>query len=320
MTYFLNEHSLSGQYATSYEFQQALTRVIRCKQHIEQTGYPLFCCDQLRGSPVTEANNFQAEVNLLDRSKKTLILRWFDQANWLPTQRHEPADEYLWNGQPILNSSLAEASCRNFQGDHSDLMSFSPSENFNNTPVVVSWETAATPAIQIEVNNHWTLEQITAALEDRRSEAQQQPVINWPDLIQWGRTFCSSLVLAEYLPDFLRGVPFSASVAAQVQQRLLILNALRAEINFSGTYTGHEIYRQYFVGDRAYFTDESERNKHNFRNEMTFIHPENPDGILFCPWHGKVSTQVFRIHFNWPLVPPTSPLYIVYIGPKITKG
>ena len=39
---------------------------------------------------------------------------------------------------------------------------------------------------------------------------------------------------------------------------------------------------------------------------------------LFCPWHGKVKSPQYRIHFSWPTT-ATTPIYIVYVGPKLTK-
>jgi hypothetical protein len=39
---------------------------------------------------------------------------------------------------------------------------------------------------------------------------------------------------------------------------------------------------------------------------------------IFCTWHGKVKTPQYRIHFSWP-ISAVAPLYVVYIGPKITK-
>ena len=40
---------------------------------------------------------------------------------------------------------------------------------------------------------------------------------------------------------------------------------------------------------------------------------------LFCPWHGKVSTRTLRIHFSPGQIRASDPLYVVYVGPKLTK-
>lgn len=81
---------------------------------------------------------------------------------------------------------------------------------------------------------------------------------------------------------------------------------------------GHTLYQKHFTGDKAWFSDSSDTEKARFKNELIFKHPANPNEVLFCPWHGKVKTPQLRIHFSWP-IREDQPLYIVYVGPKITK-
>jgi hypothetical protein len=71
-------------------------------------------------------------------------------------------------------------------------------------------------------------------------------------------------------------------------------------------------------GDNAWFSDSSEAEKNEFEESLTFPHPVEPGQTLFCTWHGKVKTQQIRIHFSWPVRWDT-PLYILYVGPKITR-
>ena len=47
--------------------------------------------------------------------------------------------------------------------------------------------------------------------------------------------------------------------------------------------TGNELYNKHFVGEKAWFTDESKKNKDNFRKEMTFPDPEDTSQKIFCP-------------------------------------
>ncbi len=39
---------------------------------------------------------------------------------------------------------------------------------------------------------------------------------------------------------------------------------------------------------------------------------------LECFWHGKIKSPQYRIHFSYPIEEDV-PLYIAYIGPKLTK-
>ena len=81
---------------------------------------------------------------------------------------------------------------------------------------------------------------------------------------------------------------------------------------------GDRIYQDYFTGDKAWFTDSSESEKHNFKSSLTFLDPENKKEHIFCPWHGKINTPKMRIHFSWP-ISHDKPLHMVYIGHKLTK-
>ena len=92
------------------------------------------------------------------------------------------------------------------------------------------------------------------------------------------------------------------------------------EMNEDGSLSeaGTRLRQDYFVGKRALFTDESERRKTAKRSDDAFTFPD-PDGSggLRCHWHGKIGTQYFRIHFEWPVPAPRKKLKIAYIGRKI---
>ncbi len=78
---------------------------------------------------------------------------------------------------------------------------------------------------------------------------------------------------------------------------------------------GEELRNTYFVGERSWFSDESETRK---RSPETFTFPDpDGDGTLVCFWRDKVSTRAFRIHFEWPVSPPVRRLRVVYIGPHL---
>lgn len=52
---------------------------------------------------------------------------------------------------------------------------------------------------------------------------------------------------------------------------------------------------------------------------FTFADPADQTALIFCPFHGKIKTPQYRIHFPWPLAREESRLRIAYIGPKLTK-
>lgn len=71
-------------------------------------------------------------------------------------------------------------------------------------------------------------------------------------------------------------------------------------------------------GRGATFTDSSDSEKSEFKKEMTFDNPLDAKRTLFCPWHGKVQTPQLRVHFSYPICADEA-LFVVYVGPKLTK-
>ena len=322
MVFLLNELSLHGQYESSSTFFQALSLVVRMKEVVERSGERFLCCDQLRLAQVTSETTFEAEISALTNSaQKLAIIRWFDRSNWFAARAHDPDDEFLWQHLDVTNHSMAEAAFRLQVGERSALFGFNPSR-CDSSPITVSWETAKNFAKPVEVENYWTLDELILALHRWGLDAKEVPIQSWGQLIDWGREYCHNLIFPAYVLEGLDGVPFSSVVAEQAKRRLEVLNALKTETNDVGERTteGHRLYQTHFVGERAWFTDESDTNKKKFNKDMTFSDPLRDGKEVFCPWHGKISTLYFRIHFSWPLQQTSDPIAIVYIGPKITKN
>jgi hypothetical protein len=128
------------------------------------------------------------------------------------------------------------------------------------------------------------------------------------------------LILAEPIVKVLERQPFDVGVSRSILDRLNVLQSLCQETASDGSLSkeGIEIHQQFFVGEKAQFSDESDRNKNDFRNEMTFRDPITGTD-LFCPWLGKVKKGQFRIHFEWPRPQGQPQIKVLYIGPKITK-
>ena len=118
----------------------------------------------------------------------------------------------------------------------------------------------------------------------------------------------------------IAGLLFSVGAAERVMLLFDILDRFVRAFDSSGRRTaeGHEIYRTYFTGGNALFSDSSDTEKLDFRSELTFRHPDQPGRSLFCPWHGKVRHLELRMHYTWS-GRSGEPLYVVYVGPKITK-
>src|SRR5258707_479093 len=129
------------------------------------------------------------------------------------------------------------------------------------------------------------------------------------------------LLLSPDILNYLGGHPFHPGVAERIFALLGVLQYLAAETQDDQSFTsaGREHWLKHSVGEKAWFTDESDRNKRDFRNELTFRDPETREAS-FCPWHGKIKMNQFRIHFEWPRPHGQKRIKVLYIGPKITRG
>ena len=170
-------------------------------------------------------------------------------------------------------------------------------------------------AWNIDVLNYWDTDELQAALA-----ATASPLASWTDLEAAARSRYPDLTFSQDSFYRLRGQPFRKGAAERLLERLAILHDLKNCFDERGERTsrGHYTYQQHFTGDKAWFSDSSNAEKSAFRKELTFRHPTNAGEPLFCTWHGKVKTPQLRIHFSWP-IRANEPLYVVYIGPKITK-
>ncbi|HET6382658.1 MAG TPA: hypothetical protein VFJ58_04635 [Armatimonadota bacterium] len=320
MRFYLNELSLHGQFTSVGDFLPALKGVIQCRRAIEPAGAQLFVSKDLFGRAVFNGLIFSSAVGKLSRDQQRDIYLWIDRSNWSSHRLHSGDDFYSWHEDVITESSLAEAACAVESGFPSAALCFDPSECLE-TPLRVEWTPLNGGRRWISVDNYWSLATLQRRLEEWVRSEQSRPVASWAGLIEWAKTYCESLTLADYLLEPLKGIPFSDPVARQSQRLLGILNVFKNEFDGTGVRTarGNKMYDQYFTGSRALFSDESDSNKSQFKRELTFKNPASPHEGIFCPFHGKISTQFFRIHFSWPIT-ASDPVFVVYIGPKITKG
>jgi len=168
----------------------------------------------------------------------------------------------------------------------------------------------------LEVKNYWNLED----LRGLSSQAASVPT-SWNELLDKSRSRFTRLIIGGHCLSTLQGTPFSLALSRQILKILQILQDIMEQMDDFGALTpqGEELRRNYFVGERSIFSDESDTNKVNFQKQMTFPDPAESSRKMTCFWHGKINTPKFRIHFEWPVSRPQLGLRVAYIGPKISK-
>ncbi len=267
----------------------------------------------------------QAVHKWLSRDEQRAVLSWIQRQGpfWEDFRAHDGSEWFECKSEVVTDSAVAEAAWSCLQTDHRALFSVVPS-TWNYTPVRVRWvfETGGevSSSRDVDVDNYWTC----SALE-RELEASPSPIGSWDDLAAVVSRF-ERLTFLDDAFGALQGHPFSRAAAERILFLLKTLDKLKGCFDSSGNRTseGHELYQNFFTGQRggggrgALFTDSSDSEKNQFRKELTFSHPSNAQETLFCPWHGKVQTPQLRVHFSYP-IQADEELYIVYIGPIITK-
>lgn len=232
---------------------------------------------------------------------------------WDEIQEHSSDDLYECNGDIVTDTAVGEAAYCILRGIHRRLVSMTPS-CWTTSPLSVVWCDKRVGR-SIDVPNYWDADELETALADAPI-----PLASWRDFEETARSRYPDLTFSSDSFDPLQGQPFSKGAAERLLERLAILHDLKNCFDERGARTsdGERLYQKHFTGDKAWFSDSSDTEKSAFRKELTFRHPTNAGESLFCTWHGKVNTPKLRIHFSWP-IRANAPLYVVYVGPKITR-
>jgi hypothetical protein len=225
-------------------------------------------------------------------------------------------DSDMWlqvNELIVTETALGEAAICLLHGVLREVVSCTPSD-WTFTPIDVRWIRATNTYDDVEVTNHWEITSVEHSLA-----ACRRPINSWISLAAECHRQYDRLTIAADAFQPLNGFPFAPAAAHQIRLRLGVLDRLgRCFEQGARNAEGNRIYQDYFTGENAWFSDSSASEKSNFRAELTFAHPEWRDASLFCPMHGKVRPYQIRIHFFWP-IREQEPIFVVYVGPKLTK-
>lgn len=317
MEFILNDCSLHGQYATTAHLVEALKRLLAIRNRVEQSRRVVRCPRGLLESSIGSGMTLhQTLVSMSDRNLRGVILAWLAKNGpfWDDDPLHDAGDWFSVAGNIVTTTGLGEAAMAVLRGLPRAMLSFDPS-TWTHSPIDVVYEPGSSAAESIRLNNYWTLPAVEQHLREMRS-----PLTSWEALVQWAREECPRLTLVGDVIRRLDGHPFIPGAAERFQVLLATLDRLKSSMTENGAYTeeGMRLYQTHFVGGKVWFTDSSDSEKIDFKNELTFPDPENDGSTLFCPWHGKVKIEQMRMHFTFP-VRFDAPLHIVYIGPKLTK-
>ncbi|MCY4646389.1 MAG: hypothetical protein OXE73_05895 [Gammaproteobacteria bacterium] len=318
MEIFLNDQSLHGQYVDRSAFQESLDQIMAMRALAKRFDRDVHCHWAILTRDVLRGVSLQRVVGGLPRDQQRAVMWWLTRGGpfWWSDRRHG-GDDYLESeGDLVTESAIAEAAFRIRHDVECSLMSFTPSD-WNQSPVEVTWrrEAEGFDDESVAVENFWTVDN----LEERLARAMA-PIQSWGQLQHVSERHFSRLTFGEECFGPLSALPFRGSAAARILALLRILDRFADAFNADGSRSreGHRIYRDHFTGENAVFSDSSLTEKREFGQRLRFPHPDEPDEVLPCTWHGKVRAMTLRMHFSWP-VRYGQPVYVMYIGQKITR-
>lgn len=316
MELFFNDVSLHGQFQDVQGFVGALDTLMQMRQVAKSYGREIYCNRNCLQAMVTQQLSVPQVVGGIEKNKARALMLWFGQSGpyWEDVRQHSE-DEYLeCQDEVVTDTAVGECAYLKFSQRQAQLASFSPS--LWSAPLLeVIWRREGQDDSRENVVNHCSV----ASLDSELQRADP-PIESWEQLRRSCLRRFDNLHFSDDAFEPLFGRPFVLAAARSFIDLLSVLSRFKAthRLGAGRTQEGDELYQTYFTGPRAWFSDSSDREKIDFEHEMTFPHPEIDRDLIFAPFHGKVQTPQMRIHFSWP-VTASSPLYVLYVGDKITK-
>ena len=316
MDLLVNDLSINGQFPNVDSFREAINRVMKMRQIAQRFGRFLYCHRNIANANVTNNYSMQQALQYFNQQERLALIVWFQKKGpfWDDIQIHNPDDYLECNGDIVTDKAVGEIGYSNLHGLDRRLVSLIPS-SWEFSPITVTFTPDAGDARNIEIINYFEV----VGLE---TDLQVAPIrtTSWRELENICLARCPDLTFLKDAFEPLNGYPFIEGASNRIIILLDTLNKFKCCFNEQGKRTaeGQQIYQDHFTGDRAWFSDSSNDEKSKFKRELTFKHPTAEGKELFCPMHAKINTPLLRIHFSWP-IRADEPLFVVYIGPKITK-
>ena len=253
----------------------------------------------------------------MSREHLGLLMRWIDkQGPFIESDRQPLEDDlFYFDGIEVTELGLGEAARWILTGRQAAVLSMlaETTSRFAESALGVIHGFPEDPSNHVSVPNYWAESELAAALQEAAPEPR-----TWPEFLASARTRYDRLLIGDHCYAILKSRPYTRSLASAIERRLEVLQSLMEEMNADGSLTscGRELREQHFKGKCAPFSDESDTRTRSDSKRFVFPDPAG-EGVLECTWHGKVRTQFYRIHFEWPVPSPHRLLKICYIGPKL---
>ncbi|MER8765312.1 MULTISPECIES: hypothetical protein [unclassified Mesorhizobium] len=319
----MNETSLQGQFSGREDFIAVLTGILAARARVVRLRNELRTTRMFPEGVVAPGITVRSAVQgSRDRDLLRAVLSWLDQTGpFVENERLEEIDDYFECIETdVTDAGLGEATRRVKSKELASAFSFQGGPlNFAASPLIVYHGLEGDRLGAYYVDNVWSTEELT-----QRAILSGPSISSWRTLVEAARERFPNLIVADsvYENRLLAREPFDPAIRERTLVLFDHLNSYMADRGADGAEgpVARGVVQNFFVGERALFTGESQSNQNIFRTELTFADPEIVGGEIFAHWHGKISHRVFRVHFEWPVPSTSRKLKILYLGPKITKG
>jgi hypothetical protein len=320
MEFIVNERSIHEQFHSSAAFVESFERILALRTAIERSRRTVRCSREVLDAKINSDVTVRQALASLNRNLRTVATMWLAKNGpfWDDEPLHRDDDWFEDDtGTIVTKTGMGEAAMAALRHLPRALLTFDPSNSLR-TPLVVQHVQNDGQSQSFDLQNHWDLPPLEQCLRGLRP-----PLASWENLVQWANDECPHITLTGDVIQSLDGHPFVPGAAERFQELLKVLDTMQSNVGPDDHLQsrGMELFQNHFVGGKnkkVWFSDSSDGEKSTFRQELSFPDPEQPGTTMSCTWHGKVKINQMRVHFTFPFR-HDHPLYVVYIGPKLTK-
>jgi hypothetical protein len=316
MEWILNDLSLKENFENVEKFTEEISKFLQAKDNNVILNKKISCSRELGQINVVEGITFQeAVLTKIPRILKSQVLRWVtkDGPYWNDARQDNADDYFEFEGEDVTDLGLGECARRII--NLNKVTSYSFDGAFDCKLVDIQHGLPEEPYGNYPIPNIFGIDSLVNAA----NEEKLVPT-TWDEVVVEIKEKFISISFSDDVNQQLSPLPFSLAIYESLCSRFTVLEELLKSRGALGNHTPKtkEIIKNYFSGDKAWFSDESDTNKRSFKDKLTFRNLDTGNNELF-PFHGKIKSPQIRIHFNWPIKSGDKYIQIVYIGPKITK-
>ena len=316
MRAYVNELALAEACAAARPEHIPLEALLAARYKHRVLADALFCARGLLGARVRPNLLLRDLGDRLPHDKRRLFFQWTATKGPFIDDDRQAIDQdlFLFGDDEVTDLGLGEAARRILFKFSAAALSpvHSPTSRFAPDPLVVVHGLQEEPLAQVPVPNYLEPAALAEVMQADRPEPK-----SWPELLSEARQRFDRLCVGDYCDQILSRQPYLPHQGRRILELLDVLQRLMEEMGEDNELTaeGDRLYSQFFIGKRAWFTDESEPRKRSPKT-FTFPNPTEP-GKLTCFWHGKIRSGFLRLYFEWPVESPREGLRVVYIGPHL---